>query len=65
MEEKYAVAGDGRNRFKQNNTLITIWNTVDPVSVLTKGELNAFPSWPTIDRALRLDTQQNGATGLD
>ena len=42
---------------KKGPVLISKWSDVDPVAEYTKGELNAFPSWPTIDRVLSLDTE--------
>lgn len=42
---------------KKGPILISKWSDVDPVAEYTKGELNAFPSWPTIDRVLSLDTE--------
>ena len=42
---------------KKGPILISKWSDVDPVAEYTKGELNAFPSWPTIDRALSLDSE--------
>jgi len=42
---------------KKGPILISKWSNVDPVAEYTKGELNSFPSWPTIDRALILNTE--------
>jgi len=42
---------------KKGPILISKWSDVDPVAEYTKGELNAFPSWPTIDRVMSLDTE--------
>jgi hypothetical protein len=42
---------------KKGPILISKWSDVDPVAEYTKGELNAFPSWPIIDRVLSLDTE--------
>lgn len=42
---------------KKGPILISKWSDVDPVAEYTKGELNAFPSWATIDRVLILDTE--------
>lgn len=47
---------------KKGPILISKWSDVDPVAEYTKSELNAFPSWPTIDRVLSLDTE-NATTG--
>lgn len=46
---------------KKGPTLISKWSDVDPVAEYTKGELNAFPSWPTIDRVIILDTKSEKA----
>lgn len=42
---------------KKGPILISKWSDVDPVAEYTKGELNAFPSWPTIDRVMSLDSE--------
>ncbi|MCK4297067.1 MAG: hypothetical protein KAX28_10485, partial [Candidatus Marinimicrobia bacterium] len=42
---------------KKGPILISKWSDVDPVAEYTKGELNAFISWPTIDRVISLDTE--------
>jgi len=42
---------------KKGPILISKWSDVDPVAEYTKGELNAFISWPTIDRVMILDTE--------
>lgn len=39
---------------KRGNVLISIKKDFDPVSVTTKGEANAFPSWPMVDRCMSL-----------
>lgn len=39
---------------KRDNVLISIKKEFDPVSVITKGEANAFPSWPMVDRCMSL-----------
>jgi len=44
---------------KKGPILISKWSDVDPVAEYTKGEVNAFPSWPTIDRVLSLDTEMS------
>lgn len=44
---------------KKGPILISKWSDVDPVAEYTKGELNAFPSWPTIDRVFSLDTEMS------
>ena len=50
---------------KKGPILISKWSDVDPVAEYTKGELNSFPSWPTIDRVFSLDTEMStlGAWG--
>lgn len=42
---------------KKGPILISKWSDVDPVAEYTKGELNAFISWPTIDRVMSLNTE--------
>lgn len=42
---------------KKGPILISKWSDVDPVAEYTKGELNAFASWPTIDRVMSMDTE--------
>jgi len=44
---------------KKGPILISKWSDVDPIAEYTKGELNAFPSWPTIDRVFSLDTEMS------
>lgn len=39
---------------KKGNVLLSMKKEFDPVSVVTKGECNAFPSWPSIDRCFSL-----------
>ena len=41
---------------KRGNVLLSMQRDFNPVSVLTKGECNVFPSWPTIDRCFSLYT---------
>lgn len=41
---------------KKGNVLVSIQKEFNPVSVLTKGESNSFPSWPMIDKAFNLYT---------
>ena len=41
---------------KRGNVLISVQKDFNPVSVLTKGETNVFPSWPTVDRCINLYT---------
>lgn len=39
---------------KKGSVLVSMKKSWDPVSVTTKGESNAFPSWPTIDKCFNL-----------
>ena len=39
--------------------LISTWSKIDPVTQFTKGEINAFPSCPSIDHIYNLDTYCN------
>lgn len=48
---------------KKGPILISKWSDVDPVAEYTKSELNAFPSWPTIDRMFSLDTESHTSWG--
>jgi len=48
---------------KKGNILVSKWSTVDPTSELTKGETNAFPSWPTIDQCWILDSESHTTFG--
>lgn len=48
---------------KKGPVLVSKWSDVDPVAEYTKSELNAFPSWPTIDRVLILDTEHTTTWG--
>jgi len=41
---------------KRGNVLVSLQRDFNPVSVLTKGECNVFPSWPTVDRCFSLYT---------
>lgn len=41
---------------KRGNVLISIQKEWNPVAVVTKGESNSFPSWPTIDKCFNLYT---------
>jgi hypothetical protein len=50
---------------KKGPILVSKWSDVNPVAEYTKGELNAFPSWPAIDSCWRLNTQLYAADGLD
>jgi len=43
--------------------LITKFSKEDPVAEFTKGEINAFPSWPTIDRSWSMDTESHTTYG--
>lgn len=46
---------------KRGNVLISVQKDFNPVSVLTKGEANCFPAWPTIDRCFNLYTGSTSA----
>lgn len=39
---------------KRDNVLVSVKKEFDPVAVITKGEANAFPSWPMVDRCMSL-----------
>ena len=39
---------------KRGNVLVSVKKEFDPVSVVTKGECNAFPSWSNVDRCFSL-----------
>lgn len=41
---------------KRGNVLVSVKKTFDPVNVITKGEANAFPSWPMVDKCYSLYT---------
>lgn len=41
---------------KKGNVLISIHKEWNPVKVITKGESNSFPSWPTVDKCFNLYT---------
>lgn len=47
---------EGIVQAKKGNVLVSVGKSFDPVSVLTKGEANCFPSWPTVDRCYSLYT---------
>jgi len=42
---------------KKGGILISSWSQIDPVTQYTKGEINAFPSCPSIDHIYNLDTE--------
>ncbi|RXG66721.1 hypothetical protein ES695_01690 [Candidatus Atribacteria bacterium 1244-E10-H5-B2] len=42
---------------KKGGILISSWSEIDPVTQYTKGEINAFPSCPSIDHIYNLDTE--------
>jgi len=50
---------------KKDQILVQKYSTDDPVNEFTVGLINAFPSWPTIDRCYRFDTLLYAADGLD
>lgn len=39
---------------KKGNVLISVQKEFNPVAVLTKGESNSFPSWPTVDKCFNM-----------
>lgn len=39
---------------KRSNVLVSMKKNFDPVNVVTKGEANCFPSWPSVDRCMSL-----------
>jgi len=41
---------------KKGNILVSVQKFSNPVSVLTKGECNVFPSWPSVDRCYSMYT---------
>jgi hypothetical protein len=41
---------------KKGNVLISIQKEWNPVAVVTKGESNSFPSWPSVDKCYNLYT---------
>jgi hypothetical protein len=47
---------DGVMQSKRSNVLISIQKAFNPVSVLTKAECNAFPSWAGIDKCYNMYT---------
>ena len=47
---------DGVMQAKRSNVLVSIQKDFNPVSVLTKAECNAFPSWAGIDKCYNLYT---------
>jgi hypothetical protein len=44
---------------KKGHILVSKWSTVDPTAEYTKGETNAFPSWPTISSCYILNTESH------
>ena len=48
---------------KKGPILVSKWSEVDPVQEFTKGEINAFPSWPTVDSCWILDTESHTTFG--
>jgi len=44
---------------KKGHILVSKWSTGDPVSELTKGETNAFPSFTKVDMCWNLDTESH------
>ena len=50
---------------KKDRIIVMKHSEADPVVEITRGLLNAFPNWPSIDKCYRLDTESNAADGLD
>jgi hypothetical protein len=63
-EETFGLNGRGV-QVKKDNVLVTKYSDVDPLREFTKGEINAFPSWDTVDYCMRLNVAKNEADGLD
>lgn len=47
---------DGVLQSKKGNVLVSIQKSFNPVKVVTKGECNVFPSWPTVNQCMSLYT---------
>jgi hypothetical protein len=47
---------DGIIQSKKGNVLVSIQKSFNPVKVVTKGECNVFPSWPTVNQCMSLYT---------
>lgn len=52
---------DGIIQSKKGNVLVSIQKSFNPVKVVTKGECNVFPSWPTVNQCISLNTASNSA----
>jgi len=53
-------------QIKRDRVLVQKYSETDPVAELTVGMINAFPTWPTVDRCYRFDTEATPeADGLD
>lgn len=50
---------------KHGNILVSKYSETNPVKEWTVAQLNAFPSFPTIDTVYRLDTESGNATGIE
>jgi len=50
---------------KKDRIIVMKHSETDPVKEITRGLLNAFPTFPAIDRCYRLNTELNAADGLD
>jgi len=48
---------------KKGHILVSKFSTGDPISEITLGETNAFPSWPTIGDCYILDTESHSTYG--
>jgi len=44
---------------KRDNILISKFRSTNPVGEMTVGQMNAFPSWPSIDKAWILNTESH------
>lgn len=47
---------DGVLQSKKGNVLVSIQKSFNPVKVVTKGECNVFPSWPSVNQCISLYT---------
>ena len=53
-------------KVRKGNALVLKYSTLNPVNEITEGQINAFPSFPSIDRCIRFDTEATPeADGLD
>jgi hypothetical protein len=47
---------DGILQSKKGNILVSVQKSFNPVRVVTKGECNAFPSWPKVNQCINMYT---------